>query len=335
MEYRILGRTGKKVSLIGMGGIPIQRINCNDSKKVINYALNKGINFFDSARGYTDSEEKMGAVFSKNSNKICIATKSMARTKQEMKKDIEISLKNFGVSCIELYQLHNVKSDEELEKVMSKNGAVQALLEAKKEGKIKHIGITGHIVETLIKAIKTDIFDTVQFPFNAVEKKAAEELIPLANKLDIGTIVMKPLAGGAFKNVGLAIRWLLEYPITTIIPGMESEEQIKQNTYCGKKVVPLTVEEMKDLDEEVQSLGKTFCRRCGYCQPCPQGIDIPTIFILEGYWSRYGLKEWAKERYGTLKADVRDCIECGSCEEKCPYDLPITEMLKDSHNKLS
>jgi hypothetical protein len=334
MKYRILGRTGLKVSVIGFGGIPIQRISEEMAGSIINTALDLGINFFDTARGYTDSEAKIGAALKKRRKEAIIATKSMARTRESMAADIQTSLETLGVDYIDLYQLHNVKDEAALEQVLSPNGALAALVEAKKDGVVKHIGITGHIKGVLIEALKTGQMETVQFPFNAVETSGAGELFELANNLEAGIIIMKPLAGGALKNAGAALRFILEYPVTTVIPGMDSLQQVKQNALVGEDQHPLSGDERKKLEEEAGSLGNAFCRRCEYCLPCPQGIDIPTVFLLDGYYTRYGLQDWARERYRGLPVKAGSCLECGQCEEKCPYGLSIRRMLADAAARL-
>lgn len=334
MDYRKLGRTGLEVSAVSMGGIPVQRVDEDGAKRVIEAARKAGINFFDTARGYTDSEQKFGRVFGRDRQGAVIATKSMARTREDMTAEIDRSLKNLQVTRIDLYQLHNIKDEATMEKVLGPDGALAALKEAQQQGKISFIGITGHISKILVTAIATGHFDTVQFPFNAIETAAADELIPLARRMNIGTIAMKPLAGGALTKAPAALRFILEHGVDTVIPGMEMMEQVAVNAGVGAPVRPLTNEERADLQQVAAALGERFCRRCEYCQPCPQGIDIPTIFLLDGYWTRYGLKEWAVERYRPLPKNASHCVECGECENRCPYELPIREMLRASRQHL-
>lgn len=333
MKKRILGRTGLEVSVIGMGGIPIQRVDKKEANLLIKAAIEKGINFFDTARAYTDSEEKFGAGFSGHTGQI-VATKSMARDKEAMSKDVETSLHNLGVKSIDIFQLHNVKDEQALQKVLAPEGALTALKQAQNEGKIRFIGITGHIPKILVQALKTGEFDTVQFPYNPVEREAEQELIPLAQEMNVGMIAMKPLAGGAFKNSSAAIRFILNSPVTTVIPGIDSLAHVEVNASLGYQLTPLTAREKLQLEQEVAELGNRFCRRCEYCQPCPQGIDIPMIFLLDGYWTRYGLQDWAVDRYKPLTNKASACIDCGLCEEKCPYSLPIRQMLKESGQHL-
>lgn len=335
MQYRNLGKTGLKISVVGFGGIPIQRVPAGGVDAIINRALDLGINFFDTARGYTDSESKLGAVLRMRRPETIIATKSMARTGEGMAADIKKSLDTLGVDYIDLYQLHNVKDKAALEQVLSPGGALAALKEAKKDGVIKHIGITGHIKSFLLEALKTGEMETVQFPFNAVELNGVQELLDLAGKMGIGVIVMKPLAGGALRNTGLALRFILEHPVSTVIPGMDSLEQVDENVRAGNEPLLLSADERKILVEEAGKLGDAFCRRCEYCQPCQQGIDIPTVFLLDGYFTRYNLKGWARERYQGLQARADSCLECGECEERCPYNLPIRRMLTDAATRLA
>ncbi len=334
MEYRELGKTGLKVSVVGFGGIPVQRIDASSVEKVVNRAIELGINFFDTARGYTDSEEKLGAALKKHRDQVIIATKSMARDKKGMAADIEKSLKTMGVDYIDLFQLHNVKDRKALEQVMAPDGALAALKEAKEKGLIRHIGVTSHIKDFLLEILKTGEVETVQFPFNPVEVNGSQDVFDLTSKMDCGVIVMKPLAGGALTNANQALRFILEHPVSVAIPGMDSLEQVEENAAVGNDLKPLSETEKDELAGVVAKLGTSFCRRCEYCLPCQQGIDIPSVFLFDGYYTRYDLKDWALNRYQSLKVKPDECLECGECEERCPYNLPIREMLKEAAGRL-
>lgn len=327
-----LGNTNMKIKRVGFGGIPIQRITQEDTNLVIDELEKNGINFIDTARGYTVSEEYIGNSLVGRRQKFYIATKSMSRDYEGMKKDIEISLKNLKTDYIDLYQLHNVKV-EEYETIFNEDKAFRALLEAQKEGKIKYIGITSHSIETIEKAIEDGKFDTIQFPYNIVEDQA-DEAFKKAHEKGIGIIVMKPLAGGALDDATLAIKYILskEY-IDVAIPGMDSIKQVKENVDVLNNL-DLTEEDKKKIEDIRATLGGKFCRRCEYCLPCPLGVNIPQNFLLEGYYTRYNLKEWSKERYDSLEGKASKCIACGKCETKCPYELPIIEMLKNVCEKL-
>lgn len=328
MKYKELGKTGLKVSVVGFGGIPIQRINNDEAKDVIIFAEEKGINFIDTARGYTVSEEYIGKSLEGRRDKWIIATKSMARDKQSMIKDVNQSLTNLKTEYIDLYQLHNVKTMDEYNKVLGEDGAYSALKEFKDQGKIGHIGITSHSLDMLKIAIESGKFETVMYPYNIIENQA-EDLFKRANELGIGVIAMKPIAGGAFNQGILALKYILQNDnITCAIPGMGKIDEVEENSKICDEDIVLTESDNLEIKAIRETMGTEFCRRCGYCAPCPKGIDIPNIFIFQAYKERYNLAEWAEGRYSSLKATAKDCIECGSCEEKCPYNLPIRKMLK-------
>lgn len=320
-----LGNTNLKISRVGFGGIPIQRISQEDTYEVIDELRKNNINFIDTARGYTISEEYIGNAIKNDKNNWIIATKSMTRTYDGMKIDIETSLNNLKRDYIDLYQIHNLKL-EEWDNIFE--GAYRALLEAKESGKIKHIGITSHSLDVIEKAIESDKFETIQFPYNIVENQA-DETFKKAHEKNIGIIVMKPLAGGAIRDGKLAIKYILSKDyINVAIPGMDSVQQVLENVSVLKDL-NLNDEDLRKIDEIRDSLGNRFCRRCEYCMPCPVGINIPQNFLIEGYYTRYNLHDWANERYSALDKKAKDCGECGLCETKCPYQLPIREMLKD------
>jgi len=327
LKYSILGKTGLNVSRIGFGGIPIQQLSQEDANRLIGRAIELGVNFIDTARGYTISENLIGeAIIGKRGN-VFIATKSMARDKELLRKDIEISLNNLKTDYIDLYQFHNVPSLEEFERVMAPGGALEAFLECREKGMIKHIGITSHSIEVIEKALEYDVFETIQFPYNAIETQA-EEIFKRAYEKNIGIIVMKPFAGGAITNANAALKFILEKEyITCAIPGMCSIEQLEENVKAAENPV-LGEKEREELLKEAKELGDTFCRRCGYCQPCPEGINIPMMFILESYYKRYNLEGWAVERYKTFSSNASSCVQCGLCETRCPYNLPIRTMLE-------
>jgi len=327
MKYRKLGATGLKLSEIGFGGIPIQKLSPEESKRLIEAAQERGINFFDSARAYMDSEQKIGLGLDKIA---IVSSRSNVRTKKEMLLDIRKSLTNFGREQIELYSLHNVGTPEDYVLRTAKNGALEGLKEAKKEGLVGHVGITSHNQDILLKAIKDNLFESIMLPYNPRETDI--EVIDAANEQGIGILVMKPLCGGTIRNAELSLRFILEQKVSSVLVGMESTEQVIQN--CGIEFKQLSTEEREKLKTEIEALGNRFCRRCGYCLPCPNGLDIPLIFILEGYYLRYGLTEFALSRYGPLKKHAGDCTQCGNCEARCPYKLPIREMLKEAKEHL-
>jgi len=333
MEQRTLGKTGLKVTMLGFGGIPIQRVPGPEAHKIIETCIEEGINFFDTARAYTDSEEKIGRAIRGKRGKVVLASKSMVRSAEKMAAEIDDSLKALGTEYIDLYQCHNVNKEEELNQILAPQGAVEALLKAQQAGKIGHIGITSHRVEPLLAAMNTGAFATIQLPYNFIERSPEEEVLPVARELGLGIIVMKPLAGGAFAKPDLALKFFLDKQVSSIIPGIDSLAQLEQNLGVVRSGQPLDGEELEYLTLEAERIGERFCRRCEYCQPCPQGIEIARCLIFHSYFERYGLQELAIERYRMMK-QASDCVECGLCESRCPYGLPIREMLKKVHRDM-
>ena len=327
MEYRVLGKTGLKISRLGFGGIPIQRIDAEGTKALMHQMKEAGINYIDTARGYTVSEEYLGYALEGIREHFVIATKSMARTKEAMAADIEISLKNLRTNYIDLYQVHN-PSPAQLEQVMAPGGALEALQEAKQAGKIGHIGLTAHSLDVFKTALELDWVETFMFPYNIVETQG-EKLIAKCAEKNIGFVDMKPLAGGAIEDATLALRYICANDaVTVVIPGMAEEKELEQNMAAVNNTAPLTPEEKAAFLEVRNQLGTNFCRRCNYCQPCSVGINISGCFLFDGYLQRYGLGDWAKGRYATLPVKASACIGCGACEDRCPYNLPIRDMLK-------
>ncbi len=327
MEYRILGKTGLKVSRLGFGGIPIQRIDAAGTRKLVLQMKEAGINYIDTARGYTVSEAFLGEALEGVRQDFILATKSMSRTKEAMAADIDISLRNLRTDYIDLYQVHNA-TPAQLDQVMAPGGALEALEEAKAAGKIGHIGLTAHSLETFQKALDLPWVETLMFPYNIVESQG-EDLIRACAQKNIGFIDMKPLAGGAIEDATLALRYILANPAVTItIPGMAEEKELAQNLAAANDTSPLSEEEIAKCQAIRRELGTNFCRRCNYCQPCAAGISISGCFLFHGYLARYGLADWARDRYAGLPVKASACIQCGACEGRCPYNLPIRQMLK-------
>jgi len=338
MEYRILGKSGIRVSRLGFGGIPIQRVDVREVRPVLEVLKEGGVNFIDSARAYTVSESFIGEAIQNDRQEWIVATKSMARTRAEMTRDIDISLKELKTDYIDLYQLHNIKSAEELEKVLAPGGALDALIEAKKAGKIREIGVTTHNKDLLKKLLEAYDFATMMLPLNLVETDKEDAFLDAKNK-GVGTIAMKPLAGGFFGEnqefpADVALYYLKSFlPVDIVLVGMAEVEEARRNLEIFNNEVDLA-KKMEEVKEKASFAAREFCRRCGYCQPCPEGIGIPSIFVLETYYDRYNLAGWAIERYRNTPVKADACKECGLCESRCPYGLPIRRKLKVVHQKL-
>ena len=360
MQYRRLGRTNLKVSVIGFGAIALPRVSEDQAIETINRASELGVNFIDTARAYGDSEAKIGKAIKGKRERWILATKTLSRTPEGALKDLKASLKALQTEKIELYQLHAVNDEEIYEKVMS-SGILDFLRKVQSDGVIDYIGISMHALpELMARAIRSGEFDTIQVVYNVINRgferedlfATETEIFPLAREYDVGVIVMKPLAGGVLVGPSSPeLKFLLkdkvkttatgalkfvvanEY-VSTAIPGMKSVQEVEEDVQAGEVIEELTEEEKEAMFREAERLGKDFCRGCRYCQPCPQEINIPEILRLEGYHTRYGLRSWAKEQYTKLKVKADSCVDCGECEEKCPFKLPIREMLKKADEVL-
>lgn len=354
MEYNRLGKTNLLVSKLGFGGIPIMSGRHSDflvrlkdlgesiAREALERAFDYGINFFDTALDYGDSEKKIGLALKPVRKKVVIASKSKALTYENMKRDVCCSLENLGMEYIDLYQLHFVRDSNSYNRIMDeRRGAYRALVEFLEEGIIKEIGIASHNPYVLEPAIRSKKFATVQLPLNLLEQECVN-LVDLAKKEEMGVIVMKPYAGGSLtqvppkvKELGLtdlqikqmALRYVLGQNIDTVIPGMANPSELEENiqiyeSRAGKD------DEHKLIEKIKQELGKTFCRRCQYCEPCPKGINISVMLRLAKYYEDYGLWDWAKKQYGQLEVESNQCTSCKKCESRCPYHLRISDEIK-------
>ena len=334
-EKTYLGDTGLLVHRVGLGGIPIQRLQMGDAVQLVVAALERGIDFIDTARGYTDSEQKIGRALDSWPGRVVLATKSMAKSREDMARDIETSLENLRIDSVDIYQYHNVSSLEQLDQILRPGGAVEALTHARDSGMIGHLGITGHKPWILKEAIRRFPFETVQFPFNIIETSARGELLPSARERGLGTICMKPIAGGAIRNVIPNLRFILTSGIDVAIPGMDDVDQVEENLSVLTKLGPPGEREMEALLKERDELGDGFCRRCEYCMPCPQGLNISFLHLIGAYYFRYGLKEWAMGRLEGLSKGYSHCIQCGECVKKCPYDLDTPGIFRTLDHRIS
>jgi predicted aldo/keto reductase-like oxidoreductase len=330
MRKVTLGKTGLKVNNVGFGGIPMQRTNIDKAKKIIDFCINKGVTFFDSARAYTVSEKYIGNAVKDCRQDVILASKAPAFTYEEMMKQAKISLAELNTDKIDLYQVHNIKTFEQVDGIFGECGSYAAFLELKAQGKILHFGLTSHKREILEYAVDkhADKIESIMFPYNIVENQGVA-LFRKAKKHDIATIAMKPLAGGNLDDVSLALRYVLDNDFIDIaIPGIGSVEEAEQD--LSVELTPLAKDDKLKCEKIVQTLGNDFCRRCGYCCPCTVGIDIPTVFVMHNYVKKYDLKAWAQDRYNTMVKKASDCIRCGICETRCPYSLQIMQKMDEA-----
>jgi predicted aldo/keto reductase-like oxidoreductase len=329
MRKVVLGKSGLEVSAVGFGGIPIQRISEDEAVAVVRRALDLGVTFIDTASGYSDSQAKIGLAIEGRRDGLVLATKTGDPTKEGALRDVERSRRELGADCIDLYQLHGVSSMERWEQMKAPGGALEGLLQARDAGHVAHIGYTSHSREVALAMADDPVFETVQFPFNLVTNEPAGDLIPKAREKGLGFIVMKPLCGGQYDNANFAFKFLNAFPDVVPIPGIERAEEIEEIVALVESGATLEGGEKEQAEAIVARLGKVFCRRCGYCQPCPQGVPIQSGMVFEGF-----VKRLPQERIGGIARSVAEgvdlCIECGECEEKCPYELAIIETIHKS-----
>lgn len=337
LPERRLGRTGLRVRSLGLGGIPVRDRDWDTALEVVRLALDRGIDFIDTARGYGDSEAKIGAAVGARRRQVYLASKTPARDAAGARRDLLTSLRELRTDYLDLYQLHGVDEKEDLERCLAPGGALEALQQAQQAGEVRFIGITGHNPRLLQEALKTGAFDTVMVPVNILDRfifNAEETLLPLARELDVGVIAMKPLGGGVIKEPPLALRYTLSQAVDIAIPGMGTVAELEENIQIAGAFQPLTAAEYEGLVREVKALGREVCRQCGYCLPCPEGINIREVFRLEGMYDRYERKREAQALYRELPVLPKACVRCGTCEKRCPYDLPIRDKLVRAAAKL-
>ncbi|UCD72594.1 MAG: aldo/keto reductase [Candidatus Bathyarchaeota archaeon] len=324
---RELGRTGVVVSEIGFGGIPIQRISERRALELVNRSIDMGINFIDTHRDYGDSEKKIGRAIKGRRNEVYVCTKSHARDPEGLSLDLETSISNLEVSTVDLYYLHGVNTIEDLRKATSPEN-LDFLQRMKDEGVIRFLGVSGHLEEPMLKAIETGFFEVVMFPFNYIVPDARKKIIPICKEKGVGFVCMKPFAGGMLDDSKSVLGYVLKYPISTAIPGMALIRELKQNIRVSKMEWFATDEEAEKLEAIGEEIGERFCRNCGYCSPCSHGVEIASLVRLQSWIKRIGWRGKKKEIIRSIKS-LDDCIECRECEGKCPYNLPIVEMMNE------
>lgn len=330
MRTVTLGKSGLEVSAVGFGGIPIMRVSEEEAAATIHRALELGVNFIDTAAGYADSQRKIGKAIAGRRERLVLASKSGSKTADGIGADIDRARGELGVDCIDLYQLHGVNSRDDWEKVSAPGGALEGLLAARDAGHVGHVGYSSHSLEVALELAEHEAFETVQFPFNLVTHEPAGELIPRVRRRGLGFIVMKPMCGGQYDDAELAFKFLNAYPDLVPIPGIERAEEIEQIARVVESGAVLEGEEQGRARRIAADLGKQFCRRCGYCEPCPEGIPITVGMILESLAKRMPAERVAGGPGQRIAETVPNCTECGQCEEQCPYDLPIIQTLKRS-----
>ena len=329
MEKVRFGKTDLIVSKIAFGGIPIQRLSKSEAVGVVRGVIALGINFLDTANGYTDSEEKIGeAIKGLRRDEIVLASKSGARDKKTFVEHLDLSLKRLGTDYVDLYQHHGVSSADDYERLFAEGGVYEAMADAVRAGKIRYPAVSSHSVALAPRIIKEGKFAAIQLPFNFVDDEAAKKAIPLAREYGVGFIAMKPFGGGLLSDAGVAIRYLSQYDSIIPDPGIERLSEMEEIVRIVEAGGGFSEADAEAVERTRAELGARWCHRCNYCQPCPQKIGISTILCLESFIRRMPYHRVKMIAAETLAA-ARTCTECRACVAKCPYDLDIPELIKE------
>lgn len=325
MERVTLGKTGITVNKNGFGALPIQRISIDDAVALARRAYEAGMTFFDTARFYTDSEEKLGEAFDGMREKVCIATKTAAQNAEDFWKDLEVSLHNLRTDYIDIYQFHNPAF---CPKPGDGTGLYEAMLEAKAQGKIRHIGITNHRLAVANEAIDSGLYETLQFPFCYLATEKDLELVKKCKEADMGFIAMKALSGGLINNSAAAYAFEAQYDNVLPIWGVQRKSELEEFiSYIDNP--PVMNDEIKALIEhDRKELSGEFCRGCGYCMPCPAGIEINTCARMSLLLRRSPSHLQLTPEVQAKMMKIKDCLHCGHCMSKCPYGLNTPELLQ-------
>jgi uncharacterized protein len=326
-----LGKTGLQISEVGFGCIPIIRLDTDQAVRVLQHAFDKGVNFYDTANAYRDSENKIGRAFHGVRDKVILATKTMRRDAAGVTEHLDNSLAMLQTDYIDLYQLHQVAQEKDWEAITAPGGPLDVVRKAQEQGKVRFIGVTSHNMEMAIKLMKTGIFETIMFPFNFIEDAPKDEMLSIANKQKMGFLAMKPFAGGAIDNAALAFKFLRQYPDAIAIPGFDSVESVDEILSFYERTNTVTKEDVALMDKYRSELGKRFCRRCEYCQPCPQGVMITPAMGYPIVANRMS-PTVSVQFVGKAMETVPQCVGCEICIKRCPYELPIPEILKANYD---
>ncbi len=328
MKQVTLGATGITVPQNGFGALPIQRISKEDAVKLLRAAYAGGIRYFDTARAYSDSEEKLGAAFHGMWDKVYIATKTHSTTPEGFWKDLETSLALLQTDCIDVYQFHCVN---QCWRPGDGSGMYEAMLEAKAQGKIRHIGATAHKIKVAFECVESGLYETMQFPFSYIASQQEIDLVNLCKEKNVGFIAMKGLAGGLINRSEAAMAYIASYDNVLPIWGIQKEKELAEWVSYMEQTPSLNDELVAYIDKERQELCGEFCRGCGYCMPCPAGIMINQCARMSLMLRRAPSKAWLTPEMQAEMKKIENCINCRQCTKMCPYELSTPELLKKNY----
>ena len=327
MDTIRLGRTNLTVSKNGFGALPIQRVDMETACKILREAYEGGINYFDTARFYTDSEAKIGEAFGSVRDKIIISSKTMATDVETFWRDLNKSLSELKTDYIDIYQFHNPPF---CPKPNDGTGLYEAMLEAQEKGMIRHIGFTNHKLNIAEEAVLSGLYETLQFPFSYLAGEKEEALVSLCEIHDVGFICMKALAGGLITRSDVAYAFLAQYTVAPIW-GIQRESELREFLEYNNNPPTLTDDMLEFIKREREELSGEFCRGCGYCMPCPVGIDISYCARMSLMIRRAPVAAQLTESMREKMAQTEKCLDCGKCKAKCPYGLDTPSLLRKNY----
>ncbi len=322
-----LGSTGIEIEKNGFGALPIQRVSRDEAARLLRKAYDGGMNYFDTARYYTDSEEKVGYAFDGMRDKVVIATKSGAKDAAALREELETSLRMLRTDYIDVYQFHNPAF---CPRPGGEDGLYDEALRMKAEGKIRHISITNHRLAVAREAIESGLYATLQFPFSYLSGEQELSLVEGCRKAGMGFIAMKGMAGGLIRDGYAAAAFMETQENVVPIWGVQHEWELDQFLDCVKNGAELTDERRAVIERDRAELCGDFCRGCGYCMPCPQGIQINQCARMVLMARRAGDRDWKTEYWQNEMKKIENCVHCGQCAAKCPYGLDTPRLLREN-----
>ena len=328
MKNITLGSTGITVPQNAFGALPVQRDDMETSVQILRRAYEGGMTFFDTARAYSDSEEKLGAAFDGMRGKIYIATKTTATTPEKFWEDLATSLKNLRTDYIDIYQFHCVN---QVFAPGDGTGMYECMLEAKAQGKIKHIGVTAHKIQVAMDCVKSGLYETMQFPFSYLSGSKELELVEACKKQNMGFIAMKGLAGGLIHNSKAAMAYMTQFDNVLPIWGVQRMNELEEWLAFFDKTPEMDSEISAYIEQEKKELCGDFCRGCGYCMPCPAGIQINNAARMSLMLRRAPSENWLNEYWQKEMAKIPGCMHCNKCKSKCPYELDTPTLLAKNY----
>lgn len=330
MKKIAFGSTGIVIEKNGFGCLPIQRVSKEEAVRLLHLAVDGGIELFDTARMYSDSEEKVGAAFCGMRERVILTTKTAATTAEGFWQDLETSLRLLQTDYIDVYQFHNPAF---CPKPGGEDGLYDAALEAKKQGKIRHIGLTNHRLAVAHEAIDSGLYETLQFPFSYLSGAPEQELVEKCRAKNMGFLAMKGMAGGVIRSGLTAAAWMDTQEGVVPIWGVQRESELNEFLTCVREGIPLTDERLAAIEHDRRELSGDFCRGCGYCMPCPVGISIRDCARMTLMLRRAPAKEWLTEHWQNEMRKIEQCLHCNQCAAKCPYGLPTPALLQQNYRE--